>query len=164
MDKPIEKKEIEKRPTVTNIDGFISKRQEFIEKVNAIMVEGKDYHVIQNKKSLGKGGAEKIASIFGWAATFLRDMEAIEMLGIDSGLVAFKCTLEKGKKFVGEGRGSALLSKNASDPNKTLKMAQKSAYIDAVIRASGMSDFFTQDLGPDDEGASYNHLKKLLQA
>jgi hypothetical protein len=133
--------------SVTNIDGFIAKRQEFIEKVNAIMVEGKDYHVIQNKKSLGKGGAEKIASIFGWSATFLMDSEAITMLGEETkGLVAFKCTLNKGKKFVGEGRGVALLAKNAGDPNKTVKMAQKSAYIDAVIRASGMSDFFTQDL------------------
>jgi hypothetical protein len=61
---------------------------------------------------------------------------------------------------VGEGRGAAVLVKNNNDPNKTLKMAQKSAFIDAVLRASGLSDFFTQDLGPDDEGSSYNHLDK----
>lgn len=30
--------------------------------------------------------------------------------------------------------------------NKAIKMAQKSAFVDAVIRASGMSDLFTQDL------------------
>lgn len=30
--------------------------------------------------------------------------------------------------------------------NKAIKMAQKSAYVDAVIRATGMSDLFTQDL------------------
>ena len=67
------------------------------------------------------------------------------MLGDIKGLVAFKCTLVNGE-FVGEGRGAASLLKNSNDPNKTLKMAQKSAFIDAVLRASGLSDFFTQDL------------------
>jgi hypothetical protein len=128
-----------------DIDGFIEKRQEFIQKVSAICVEGKDYHVIQGKKSLAKGGAEKIASIFHWTAKFEKDTEALEMLGEIKGWIAFKCTLVNGQ-FVGEGRGAALLSKNGGDLNKTLKMAQKSAFIDATLRASGLSDFFTQDL------------------
>lgn len=129
-----------------DIDGFLVKRQEFIQKVSAICVEGKDYHVIQGKKSLAKGGAEKIASIFQWNATFTKDTESLEMLGGMKGLVTFKCTLLKGSKFVGEGRGAATIEKNSNDPNKTLKMAQKSAFIDAVLRASGLSDFFTQDI------------------
>lgn len=138
-----QKKEIVK--TDADIDSFINKRQAFITKVNSICVEGKDYHVIQGKKSLAKGGAEKIASIFHWTAKFEKDSEALEMLGHIAGLVAFKCTLVNGE-FVGEGRGAALLTKNGNDPNKTLKMAQKSAFIDATLRASGLSDFFTQDL------------------
>ncbi len=129
-----------------DIDGFITKRQEFIQKVNAICVEGKDFHVIQGKKSLAKGGAEKIASIFQWNASFDKDDDALSMLGEIAGLVAYRCTIRKGTKYVGEGRGAALLKSNAGDPNKTLKMAQKSAFIDAVLRASGLSDFFTQDL------------------
>lgn len=131
--------------TDAEIDSFLEVRQAFITKVNAICVEGKDYHVIKNKKSLAKGGAEKIASIFHWTAKFDQDKESLEMLGGIKGLVAFKCTLTNGQ-FVGEGRGSALLSGNGNDANKTLKMAQKSAFIDAVLRASGLSDFFTQDL------------------
>lgn len=138
-----------------DIDVFIQKRQAFIEKVNRIMVETKDYHLIQGKKSLAKGGAEKIASIFLWQAKFAKDTETLEMLGTTPGLVAFKCILENKGKFVGEGRGAALLNKNAGDPNKTIKMAQKSAYVDAVIRSSGMSDFFTQDLEDHPE-----HLEK----
>lgn len=128
-----------------DIDSFITKRQEFITKVNAICVAGKDYHIIQGKKSLAKGGAEKIASIFHWTAKFDKDNESLEMLGAKEGLVAFKCTLQNGQ-FVGEGRGAAVLARNNGDPNKTLKMAQKSAFIDAVLRASGLSDFYTQDL------------------
>lgn len=145
---PVESKDM-------NIDSFLELRQAFISKVNAICVEGQDYHIIKDKKSLAKGGAEKIASIFHWTAKFDKDQETLDMLGDIKGLVAFKCTLINGQ-FAGEGRGSALLSKNAGDPNKTVKMAQKSAFIDAVLRASGLSDFFTQDLEdmPDMKGGA----------
>lgn len=130
-----------------DIDGFLTKRAEFIEKVNRIMIEGKDYHVIQGKKSMAKGGAEKIGSIFNWQAAFKKDTESLDMFGdAVKGTVAFICTLTKDQSFIGEGRGASMLSKNGGDPNKTIKMAQKSAFIDAVLRASGLSDFFTQDL------------------
>lgn len=128
-----------------DIDGFLAKRSEFITKVNSIMVEKADYHVIQGKKSLAKGGAEKIASIFGWTAEFSKDTDVLEAFKLD-GLIAFNCNLTKFGQRVGQGRGAATLQKNAGDPNKTIKMAQKSAFIDAVLRASGLSDFFTQDL------------------
>ena len=131
--------------TDKEIDSYIAVRQAFIQKVNAICVEGKDFHIIQGKKSLAKGGAEKIASIFKWTAKFDKDTESLEMLGGAPGLVAFKCTLMNGQ-YVGEGRGAAMLARNNGDPNKTLKMAEKSAFIDAVLRSSGLSDFFTQDL------------------
>ncbi len=136
-----------------DIDGFLVKRKEFIEKVSAICVEGKDFHVIQGKKSLAKGGAEKIASIFNWKANFHQDKETMEMLGDLKGTLVYVCTLFKmsqswneDRDNVGEGRGAATLQKNGGDVNKTIKMAQKSAFIDAVLRASGLSDFFTQDL------------------
>jgi hypothetical protein len=119
------------------------------------MVQGKDYHLIQDKKSMAKGGAEKIANIFGWTATFSKDTEAMEAFAELKGVISFVCNLKKGTKNVGQGRGAALLGKNGNDPNKTLKMAQKSAFIDAVIRASGLSDFYTQDLedmSPNDIG------------
>ena len=128
-----------------DVDAFLEMRKEFITKVNKVMVEGKDYHVIQGKKSLAKGGAEKIASIFGWSASFKKDEDVIGAFKLTD-FIPFVCTLSKSGRFVGEGRGGATLQKNNSDPNKTIKMAQKSAFIDAVLRASGLSDFFTQDL------------------
>jgi hypothetical protein len=62
------------------------------------------------------------------------------------GVICFVCNLQKNGEAVGQGRGAAMLAKNANDPNKTIKMAQKSAFVDAVIRSSGLSDFYTQDL------------------
>lgn len=146
-----------------DIDAFLEKRAEFIEKVNKIMVDGKDYHIIQGRKSMAKGGAEKIASIFGWTATFNQDQDSMSAFKDVPGIVCFVCNLEKNGQLIGQGRGAATLAKNGSDPNKTLKMAQKSAYVDAVIRASGLSDFYTQDIGPEDEGSSYGHVKGELK-
>lgn len=129
-----------------DIDAYLAKRSEFIEKVNRIMVEKQDYHVIQGKKSLGKGGAEKIAAIFGWQAMFLPDDDTIKMLGTDKGVVAYICRLTKGSQFVGEGRGARILTQDKGDINKAIKMAAKSAFVDSILRSSGLSDFFSQDL------------------
>ncbi|HEX9503642.1 MAG TPA: hypothetical protein VF974_04960 [Patescibacteria group bacterium] len=129
-----------------DIDSYLSKRSEFIDKVNRIMIEGKDYHVIQNKKSMGKSGAEKIAAIFGWQAMFLPDDDTIKMLGSEKGVLAYICKLQKGSHFIGEGRGARSLAQDKGDANKAIKMAAKSAFVDAVLRSSGLSDFYTQDL------------------
>ena len=129
-----------------DIDAYLAKRSEFIEKVNRIMVEGKDYHIIQTRKSMAKGGAEKIAAIFGWQAMFLPDDDTIKMLGTEKGVVAYICKLQKGSQFIGEGRGARSLIQDKGDVNKAIKMASKSAFVDAVLRSSGLSDFYTQDL------------------
>src|SRR6185436_5333702 len=129
-----------------DIDAYLSKRSEFIEKVNKIMVEGKDFHLIQGKKSMAKGGAEKIAAIFGWQAMFLPDDETIKMLGTEKDIVAYICKLQKESQFIGEGRGARSLVQDKGDVNKAIKMASKSAFVDAVLRSSGLSDFYTQDL------------------
>lgn len=131
---------------IVNIDKWIAGREEFMAKVAMAMKVGLDYHIIKEKKSLAKGGAEKIASIFKWSASFVQDEETYKMFGSTPGLIVYKCILKQATKIVGEGRGASSLQKNAGDPNKTIKMAQKSAYIDAVIRTSGLSDIFTQDL------------------
>ncbi len=136
--------------TEFNIDAFIEKRKEFITKLGAVMVEGKDFHIIRlgskESKSMAKGGAEKVATVFGWTAAFEKDKDVMEAFAELKGVIAFKCTLTKNGEFVGEGRGASTLQKNMGDPNKTIKMAQKSAFVDAVIRTSGLSDFYTQDL------------------
>ena len=129
-----------------DIDAYLATRSEFIQKVNKIMVEGKDYHVIQGKKSMAKGGAEKIAAIFGWQAMFLPDDDTIKMLGTEKGVIAYICKLQKGSQYKGEGRGARSLAQDKGDVNKAIKMASKSAFVDAVLRTSGLSDFYTQDL------------------
>ena len=129
-----------------SIDSLLEKRRYFVSQVLPQLVEGQDFYVIKNKKSLAKGGSEKISSIYGYTASFEQDKDVMKSLDSVRGIVCFICNLSKGNQIVGQGRGASTLAKNDNDPNKTIKMSQKSAYIDAVIRTSGLSDIFTQDL------------------
>ncbi len=124
----------------------MEKRDYFIQKILPKLVEGQDYYVIKGRKSLGKAGAEKLAAIYQLVATFNRDTDTIESFRGIEGLVAFICVLECSGGVAGQGRGAATLKSHGNDANKTIKMAQKSAFIDAVIRTTGLSDIFTSDL------------------
>jgi len=128
------------------VNDLLSKRSYFISQVLPKLKENQDYYIIKGKKSLAKGGAEKLASIYNLTAKFERDNESLEMLGSMKGLIAFICTLSKAGVIAGQGRGSDTLERNNNDPNKALKMTQKRAFVDAVIRTTGLSDIFTQDI------------------
>ena len=52
--------------------------------------------------------------------------------------------------MVSEGRGAREVLKE-KDINKAIKMAQKSAQIDAVLRTGALSEAFTQDSNDDDD-------------
>ena len=126
---------------------MIANREYFRKNLESIMKENEDYYIIKNKKSLAKGGAEKLASGFRLQAKFEIDKEAHEIFKDINGLIAYRCKLyDQEEKYKGEGGGADTLARNDNDPNKTIKMAQKRAYIDAIIRTTGLSDIFTQDL------------------
>ena len=117
------------------------------------MKEGSDYGSInirgaQSKPSLFKPGSEKFLSLFKLTALFEKDTDTWEMAGSESGVFAYKCRLLDAKKrVVGEGRGvSKLTGKVGWTINNAVKIAEKRAQIDAVLRTGALSDFFTQDL------------------
>jgi hypothetical protein len=124
------------------------------------MQEGIDYYTLTiggtvSKPSLSKAGSEKFLSLFNVHATFRKDDETWEMLGRPAGVICYICELyTKRGELVGEGRGAREILKE-KDINKAIKMAQKSAQIDAVLRTGALSDAFTQDLDdvqePDDQ-------------
>ena len=131
------------------VDSLLEKRDYFIQRILPKLEEGRDFYTIKGRKSLGKAGAEKLATIYQLIATFNRDTDTIESFRGIEGLVAFVCVLERSGGvggIMGQGRGAAVLKSHGNDANKTIKMAQKSAFIDAVIRTTGLSDIFTSDL------------------
>jgi hypothetical protein len=115
------------------------------------MKEGIDYYTLliggkPSKPSLSKAGSEKFLSLFMLQARFRRDEDTWEMLGRPAGVLCYVCALyTKAGAFVGEGRGAREVAKD-KDINKAIKMAQKSAQIDAILRTGSLSDYFTQDL------------------
>jgi hypothetical protein len=130
-----------------DVDEIIQKRAYFVEIFLPTLVQDKDYYIIKGRKSLGKAGAEKLATIYSLVATFAKDVETMDSFRGVEGLVAYVCTLtRRSGEVAGQGRGAAVLKNNNGDANKTVKMAQKSAFIDSVIRATGLSDIFTSDL------------------
>ena len=55
--------------------------------------------------------------------------------------------IDRQGQVVGQGRGVAELRETSmTSANMAVKMAEKRAYVDAVLRAAGLSQYFTQDL------------------
>src|SRR3990167_7542563 len=114
--------------------------------------EGVDFYTIQfqgreSKPSLSKAGSEKFISLLHLRAEFSKDDSTWEMLGRPAGVICYLCKLyTKHDRLMGEGRGARDVKKDNGDTNKAIKMAEKSALIDAVLRTAGLSEAYTQDL------------------
>lgn len=110
-----------------------------------------------SKPSLWKPGAEKICGMLGLIPRFpnLCEYEKSVLAGNDIKVVIIKCHLETGNGFVAaEGTGARRVAQDdKGDINKALKMAEKSAHIDATLRVAGLSELFTQDLEDMANGA-----------
>ncbi len=109
-----------------------------------------------SKGILFKPGQEKIFSLFSITDDLEKDLDAYDMLPDVKGLVAYKCTMYQKGKIVGHGRGAATLASERSDPNSTIKKAEKRARMDACL-SLGFSEYFTQDLD-DPEYASQREM------
>jgi len=106
------------------------------------------------KSTLCKPGSEKICGLLQLRPRFRRDVETWEMLGSEPGVLALICELVTASGVVvAEGRGARHRDMDYGDLNKSVKMTQKSAQTDAVLRLAGLSEIFTQDL--EDLGAAY---------
>jgi len=115
--------------------------------------EGKAYecqnHRHWSKPSLWKPGAEKICGMLMLIPRFpnLNEYEKAVLRGEDIKVIILKCELHTPAGFVAaEGTGARRIAQDNSDINKSLKMALKSAHIDATLRVAGLSEIFTQDI------------------
>lgn len=116
------------------------------------------YHF--SKPSLFKPGAEKICGMLGVKAVFpsLPDYEKAALEGRRLEYVIIRChLLSEHGEIVADGVGGRTLSKDGGDINKALKMALKSAHIDATLRMAGLSEVFTQDIEDMTDGGTEMH-------
>lgn len=115
-----------------------------------------------SKPQLFKPGSEKICGMLGLRAEFpsLREYERMILDGKTITHVILRCILiGPGGMTVAEGVGARSLAAENGDLNKSLKMAEKSAMIDATLRVAGLSALFGQDM----EDSHEDHPQTLVQ-
>lgn len=129
-------------------------RRALLEWVRGSLVAGVDYGQIPTKRgpskpSLWKPGAEKICGMLGITVHYptLQDYEQAALRGVQLAHIIVRCELrDSAGNVVADGVGARALKQDNGDLNKALKMAEKSAHIDATLRMAGLSEVFTQDL------------------
>jgi hypothetical protein len=132
-------------------------RQLVTQYIKEQLSEGTDYYVLRvggrdSKPTLSKAGSEKFMALMHLAAAFEEDAATWRMLGAKEGTLCYVCRLTtRDGQVVGEGRGARTLAQDKGDINKAVKMAQKSAQIDAILRTGALSDVFTQDINEPEE-------------
>jgi len=102
-----------------------------------------------SKPSLFKPGAEKICGMLGVTVCYptLVEYEKSALAGTKLSQIILRCEIiDASGHIVAGGIGARILSQDNGDINKALKMAEKSAHIDAVLRMAGLSEVFTQDI------------------
>lgn len=155
-------------------------REALIEWVRTNLTEKVDFGVIpgtNDKQTLWQPGAQKICGMLGLTAEF-PDAEKYVDAAVRGEVikeVIVRCILRDGEgRAVASGIGAEEVEKVYADYewytddrgqrqkrrvgdridrdiNRALKMAQKSAHIDATLRAGGLSAIFTQDMQPKQE-------------
>ena len=108
------------------------------------------------KDTLFRPGAEKICGMLGVTPTYpnLTEYERAAIEGRDIKAIILRCSLTAvNGQVVGEGVGARSLSQDYGDLNKALKMAKKSAHIDATLAMAGLSEIFSHPDVPPTGGA-----------
>lgn len=117
----------------------------------------------QHKPSLYKAGADFVCDLMGVRDEYEADNSAWEQLGSPKGTFVFACRLFSRKgELIGEGRGAFAVGTKGMKENAGIKMAKKSAKVDAAINAWGLSDLFTQDI--EDDGAASQTPRRKPQS
>lgn len=134
----------------------------------SIDVKTKNGSKVSTKPFLFKSGAEKIMAMLGLTATFpnLQKYEEAAIGGIEIKQIVLRCLLiSSNGLIVSEGVGCKNIAKDNGDLNKSFKMAEKSATIDAILRTMGLSEMFTQDKEAVEEQikaeAQQSHLQTI---
>ncbi len=151
----------------TKIKNQIERRELLYGYAKSSMRNGVDYFIIDGKKSLGKAGAEKICSLFGVEIgepeVHLGTMAALPEAQVKAGAIVYMITLySPSKERIGSGLGARKITQDGGDINKTVKMAKKSALIDAVLSTFGLSDLFSQDLEENAPGTPQKPSKNVI--
>lgn len=95
---------------------------------------------VQSDKHPAREIIRKNIGVFNLTATFEEDTQTLTIFRHIPGLIAFICTLKRGNEVIGQGRGTAVLSRVNRFIDRTVRIAFNSALIDAVVRSTKALD------------------------
>ena len=96
---------------------------------------------VQNSHPAVKDEIKKNVGSFVFTAVFEEDIQTLALFKHIKGLIAFICTLKgKNNEVIGQGRGTAVLSKINKYVEKTIRYAFNSALLDAIAKATKSLD------------------------
>tara|TARA_R100001463_G_scaffold51900_3_gene102634 strand:+ start:310 stop:1104 length:795 start_codon:yes stop_codon:yes gene_type:complete len=146
--------DLDTKSLLKNMDKRTGTRDALIKWISTNLIEGTDYAARRgSKKNLEKPGAEKIVSATGLTPEFpsLNKYEESAYSGVDIKEIVIRCELRMHNMVIGTGIGGRLVKEDHGNINKALKMAKKSALIDAVITTYGLTAMFDQDWNEKDQ-------------
>lgn len=158
--------------TKDDLKSALARRNLLKEFVKSQMVQDVDFGTIPGcpKPCLFKPGAEKLAQLFGFGVringkdkeidlhqNFAMFSYTAEVYHLKTSVIISQC---EGSCNSHERKYKTRTVKNVKEEtaigdimNTLMKMAQKRAYVGAVIQATGASDFYTQDVDSPEEAA-----------
>lgn len=145
------------------LDNYSSQKKQLMQWLASNLIEGVHYGYPPKtprpadskswkaKPSLYKSGALTIVDLLQLRADFSADQAARAMFEHSENLLCIRCELYSRAtgELVGQGRGTYRVGQKGMNENSALKMAQKSALVDAVINTVPIAaELYTQD--PED--------------
>lgn len=91
---------------------------------------------------------KKLLGTYQFSATFEEDTQTATTLKHIPGLIAFICTIRKGDKVIGQGRGTTVINQVNRFIVRTINYAFNASLVDAVIRSTKILDVFRPDATP----------------
>lgn len=105
---------------------------------------------------------QKLLGSYNLAITFEEDTQTIGMFKHIPGIVSFLCTIKKGDQVIGQGRGTAVISRMNKYIERTVHTAFNASLIDGIVRATKVLDALQPDAisQPYDTGAEESYPVK----
>ncbi|MHB8354373.1 MAG: hypothetical protein ACYDCF_08085 [Burkholderiales bacterium] len=134
----------------------VANRKSLLEWIQNSMKEGVDYGKIHKNPNCRDGDSCKVASHFSKECLLKPGAEKIQgylgmvvqftLISQNKDAVVIKAqAYDQSERLVGEGMGAREAHED-DNLNTAIKMAEKSAFVDVVLRAACLSEVFTQDL------------------
>ncbi len=97
---------------------------------------------------------QKCIGIYNFTAVVEKDVATLQKFRHIPGLISFICTIRKGDLIVGEGRGTAVLSRINRYIERTVRFAFNASLLDATAKSLKMLDALQLDVNNQSNGTT----------